>query len=92
MQSYWFLFYLLFINLAGACVFVADKRLAKQGRERVAERTLHLLEALGGCFSILPLVYIIRHKNRKPSYFLWTWAFAFMYVAVLYWLLKTVEQ
>ena len=68
--------YMVLINLAAAGIFARDKHLARQGRERIPERTLHLLEALGGCFAILPLMYLIHHKNRKPAYFLWTWGFA----------------
>ena len=58
---------MILINLAAAGIFARDKRLARQGRERIPERTLHLLEALGGCFAILPLMYLIHHKNRKQN-------------------------
>jgi len=39
----------------------------------VPERTLHLLEALGGVIANLLLMYTLHHKNRKFSYWIWTW-------------------
>jgi len=34
---------------------------------------LHLLEALGGVIANLLLMYTLHHKNRKFSYWIWTW-------------------
>jgi len=69
-----FLFYMASINLVSGLVFRADKKAAIKGRHRVPERNMHLLEALGGVFANILLMYGLRHKNRKFSYYFWTWA------------------
>lgn len=81
----WFYIYLALMNFAGGIVFFLDKQAAVKGKERTPERTLHLLEMLGGGFAILLFMYIIRHKNRKPSYFLWTWASVAWWGILLIW-------
>jgi len=65
----YFLYYLLVINILSVIVFYLDKRKAINKKYRTAETKLHLLELIGGVFIILPMLYIIRHKNRKSSYF-----------------------
>jgi len=65
--------YLVIINLVSGFVFSIDKNAAIKGRRRIPERTLHVLELLGGVFANLILMYTLRHKNRKFSYWVWTW-------------------
>ncbi|MDD4991681.1 MAG: DUF1294 domain-containing protein [Paludibacter sp.] len=65
--------YLVIINLLSGLVFSIDKNAARKSRRRIPERTLHLLEALGGVFATVLLMYTLRHKNRKLSYWVWTW-------------------
>lgn len=65
--------YFAFINLLSGFIFAYDKNAAIRGRRRIPERTLHLLEVLGGVFANLLLMYSLRHKNRKFSYWVWTW-------------------
>jgi len=65
--------YLVIINLVSGFVFSIDKNAAIKGRRRIPERTLHVLELLGGIFANLILMYTLRHKNRKFSYWVWTW-------------------
>ena len=76
--------YLIIINAAGAAIFSFDKRAAIKGRRRIPERTLHLLELTGGVFSIWPLMYILRHKNRKFSYFAITYLVLSGWIALGY--------
>ena len=68
---YWY--YIGIINLLSGLLFAFDKQAAINGRNRVPERTLHLLEALGGVVANLLLMYTLHHKNRKFSYWIWTW-------------------
>ncbi len=65
--------YFAFINLLSGFIFAYDKNADIRGRRRIPERTLHLLEVLGGVFANLLLMYSLRHKNRKFSYWVWTW-------------------
>ena len=66
-----FLIYLLIINIISGIVFYIDKQSAGvKGAPRTDETTLHLLEILGGIFAIIILLFAIRHKNRKKSYWI----------------------
>ena len=65
--------YLLFINLISGIIFVYDKHAARKNSRRIPELTLHLLEILGGVFANFLLMYFLRHKNQKFSYWVWTW-------------------
>lgn len=65
--------YLIVINLISAFFFYIDKKAAVKNRLRIPEKTLHLFELIGGVFSIIVLVYLLRHKNQKSSYWIWTW-------------------
>mgnify|MGYP003329686241 CR=1 FL=1 len=47
---------------------VIDKRAAINGRRRIPEARLHLLELLGGWPGALLAMTVIRHKTRKVSY------------------------
>lgn len=75
--------YLLIVCFISSIFFILDKLKAKRGKYRVAESKLHLLEGLGGVFFILPLMYLIRHKNRKPKYYVLTWFLFFIWSLVL---------
>ncbi len=48
--------------------FAVDKWLAVNGRRRIRESTLHMLEALGGWPGALVAMRLVRHKTRDTSY------------------------
>jgi uncharacterized membrane protein YsdA (DUF1294 family) len=73
MHNYLCWYYVGTINFLSAIIFAYDKHAAIKGRSRVPERTLHFLELLGGVFANILLMYMLRHKNRKFSYWMWTW-------------------
>lgn len=75
--------YLLLINIVSGIVFWSDKRKARQSKKRIQERTLHFYELLGGVFSILFLMYQIRHKNHKKGYSLITYGIALVWVGLI---------
>jgi uncharacterized membrane protein YsdA (DUF1294 family) len=79
-----FYIYLIIISLISGVVFAFDKSAARKQRRRIPERTLHLLEMLGGVFINLLLMYALRHKNRKISYWGWTWLFFVGWFLILY--------
>ena len=82
--TYEFAIYLLIINFASGILFAYDKHAAKKNRWRIPEITLHIFELLGGVFAIVLLMYTLRHKNRKFSYWLWTWLIGFGWMILLY--------
>ncbi|GAB6928809.1 DUF1294 domain-containing protein [Paenibacillus sp. JCM 10914] len=58
----------IFINAVAYLVMSEDKRRARLGRERVPERTLFLLAAVGGALGIWVGMYRKRHKTRHLSF------------------------
>ena len=76
--------YLVIIGIVDAMVFAYDKHCARKESRRIPERLLHLLELLGGVFLIVPLMYILRHKNRKFKYYAVTYLILLLWVALLY--------
>ena len=73
--------YMALICLVSALVFDYDKSAAQKHRRRVPERVLHVLELLGGVWVVVPLMYLIHHKNRKRSYFLISYAILALWIA-----------
>ncbi|CAN5678644.1 hypothetical protein BH09PLA1_BH09PLA1_22270 [soil metagenome] len=74
------------LSVITALTYAADKYLATRGRRRVSERTLHLLELLGGWPGTLVAQQVFRHKRRKASFFLVTWGIAIAHLAMLGWI------
>ncbi|MGG6312991.1 DUF1294 domain-containing protein [Paenibacillus macerans] len=62
------LFWFLFINGVAYLVMSDDKRRARQRRDRVPERTLFLLAALGGALGVLIAMNTKRHKTKHMSF------------------------
>ncbi|MFZ4726100.1 MAG: DUF1294 domain-containing protein [Paludibacter sp.] len=73
MYTYYFAIYLLIINFASGILFAFDKQAAISNKRRVPEFTLHLFEILGGILANIIFMYTLRHKNRKFSYYWFTW-------------------
>lgn len=66
-------YYLIVINLLSGILFAYDKRAAINNRRRIPEKILHQLEMIGGVFANFLLMYVLRHKNKKVSYWVVTW-------------------
>ena len=79
-----FFIYLIVINIASGFVFSYDKHAARLNHRRVPERTLHILEMLGGVFANVILMYSIHHKNRKFWYYGVTWVVMIGWIVSLY--------
>jgi len=78
----------LAINIVSAVFFVYDKLAAARSKRRIPERLLHFLELVGGVFSILILMYVIRHKNRKWNYFSVSWLILAAWVSFIFIVIK----
>jgi uncharacterized membrane protein YsdA (DUF1294 family) len=58
-----------------------DKRAAARGQRRIAERTLHLLELLGGFPGALIGQQVFRHKRRKMRFLIVFWLIVVVHAA-----------
>ena len=72
--------WLLGISLVTASAYWLDKYRARKEQRRISERTLHLLEFLGGWPAAFLMQRLIRHKIRKFKY------------QVVFWLIILVHQ
>ena len=70
--------WLMLMSLVLFAVMGADKRRAKQGSWRVAEKTLFLLALLGGAIGGVLGMRVFRHKTKH-----WTFAWGFPILALL---------
>ncbi len=79
--------YFIGINGIGSFLFIFDKMSSIKHAHRVKENHLHFIELCGGIFSMFLLIFIIRHKSKKMSYYsvsililmLWLVALFFLY-------------
>ncbi|MBQ5347620.1 MAG: DUF1294 domain-containing protein [Ruminococcus sp.] len=67
---YFFIIYLIIINLISIIVTIYDKYCAVHNKWRVKEFTLLLLSFLGGSISMYITMQIIRHKTKKLKFML----------------------
>ncbi len=70
--------------IGSATAFLAyglDKRAARLGRRRTRERTLHLMELLGGWPGAWLARRVFRHKTRDWPFVLWFWVIGGMHAA-----------
>ncbi|AOZ93568.1 DUF1294 domain-containing protein [Paenibacillus crassostreae] len=58
----------IFINMVGYLVMSEDKKRAQKRRDRVPERTLFLLAAIGGALGVIIAMYRKRHKTKHVSF------------------------
>ena len=72
--------YLIAVSLITSIAFIYDKNAAISSKRRVPERTLHLLELFGGVFAVVALMYLIRHKNRKSSFYFVTYLILVLWI------------
>ena len=70
MAQNFLLAYLLIINAAAFLLMLADKHRARKKLWRIPEATLMLFAILGGSVGILAGMYTVRHKTRKPKFYI----------------------
>ena len=58
----------IIINMVGYLVMSEDKKRAQKRRDRVPEKTLFLLAAIGGALGVIIAMYRKRHKTRHVSF------------------------
>ena len=70
-------------------VMGVDKRAAEKGKWRISERTLHIIELLGGVIGSWVGQMVFRHKTRKLSYQALFWGIFLVHVASWVWIYRT---
>jgi uncharacterized membrane protein YsdA (DUF1294 family) len=63
-----------FMSALAFWLFWLDKRRASRGQWRISERTLHIVEILGGWPGALAAQRVFRHKWRNTRYMVVFWA------------------
>ncbi|RZJ36750.1 MAG: DUF1294 domain-containing protein [Chryseobacterium sp.] len=63
-------YYLILITLLTFLAFGWDKRLAKNGKQRLAESVLLILTFIGGTFGALFGITFFKHKSAKKAFIL----------------------
>lgn len=62
---WYFLLYLLIINLMSFTMFFIDKRKAIKNKWRIKESSLHLTSFMGGVYGSIAAMCLFHHKNKK---------------------------
>lgn len=74
------------LSAAGFTLYLLDKRAAEAGTMRTRERTLHLVDLLGGWPGGLLAQDRFRHKTRKTAFQVVFWATVGVNCGVVGWL------
>jgi uncharacterized membrane protein YsdA (DUF1294 family) len=69
-----------------------DKRAARLSRRRISEARLHFLAVIGGIPGALLAQQVFRHKTRKTSFQLVTWAIVILHVALFFLVFRTLDS
>ena len=77
------LLYLVVINLIAFAAMGWDKSSAVRGVERIPERTLLTLAAVGGSVGAVAAQQVFRHKTRKQPFATWLGLIFSLYVLAL---------
>jgi len=62
------LYYFIFINIFSFFIYLYDKVKAIKNRQRVSEKSLHILSVIGGFIGSLLSMMIFRHKIKKIKF------------------------
>lgn len=81
----------VFLSVMTLLFYAGDKRAAVESRWRTPENTLHTLALLGGWPGALFAQRFLRHKSRKTSFLVTFWITVAINLAVLGWLLFSVD-
>jgi len=61
-------YYIIGINVIAFTMMGIDKRRAKEGKYRIAERTLWFMAVVGGAFGGTVGMYYFRHKTKHTNF------------------------
>lgn len=65
---FYFILYLILINIVAVIITVIDKFNAIAHKRRISEKTLLSVAALGGSVAMFVTMLLIRHKTKHPKF------------------------
>ncbi len=81
--------YLLIMCILEMVLMIADKRFAVQHKQRIPEKTLLGVAALGGAFGGFLAMYLVHHKTRRWYFVLLMPILTLVYAALTYYLFSS---
>lgn len=69
-KEFYFLIYVVIINIYGITVMGIDKYKAKKERWRIRERNFFITALLGGAAGIMMGMTMFRHKTKHKSFYI----------------------
>lgn len=69
-KEFYFLLYILTINLYGISITAIDKYKAKKERWRIRERSFFITAFLGGAAGIMMGMTMFRHKTQHKAFYI----------------------
>jgi uncharacterized membrane protein YsdA (DUF1294 family) len=77
------LLWLLVINVATAAAYAYDKIAARRGARRIRERTLWIMNFLGGFIGAWIVFFVMRHKTQHRSFWMVQSLATLLWIAIL---------
>jgi uncharacterized membrane protein YsdA (DUF1294 family) len=75
--------WLLVINVATAAAYAYDKTAARRGARRIRERTLWIMNFLGGFAGAWIVFFVMRHKTQHRSFWIVQSLATVLWIAIL---------
>lgn len=69
-KEFYFMLYILIINLFGFALMVIDKYKAKKNKWRIKEMNFFITAIIGGAAGVLLGMTMVRHKTQHKSFYI----------------------
>ncbi len=69
-KEFYFILYILIVNLLGFSIMLLDKYKAKKNKWRIKEKSFFITAILGGASGILLGMTMVRHKTQHKSFYI----------------------
>ena len=75
--------YLIIINIIASLLYGIDKYSAIRQKYRISEKSLHIIELIGGSPAAFIAQRIFHHKTRKTSFQIVFWLIVFLQIVIV---------
>lgn len=69
-KEFYFILYILIVNIYGFAIIVIDKYKAKKNRWRIKEMNFFIVAFVGGAIGVLLGMMMVRHKTQHKSFYI----------------------